>query len=452
MTTEKYSVLVVDDQRTDAAIIARATRICLDLLGLKSEFSLASNVHQAETTIAERPPNLIITDLFMPEDDFSELESQCNEMELPRGLEFLQSMNGQLNVQKLVTTFFWNYPGFSRYSEAFRNLKIDGVLPKDIFYLVGTLAEPSMANAAEFPPLRILIQALGHLLVNPPNSIKEMRHLHFRSLFDESSAWLSSQAHQVLEIRNGVKVESAASTGEGKIKRASAAARKPYEPWGDSGEIAEQTFSTPWMPTFKMESANAGGTVTRGMYASLMTELEGDNWRIHIQVPSTMEVSDLESREPITWEGEAVELAYHGRDPKPPIREGFLSPRSSGREDRYHAQLLVTLGFFSYWCHLPDQRAARTPGEIAAIISTRTGNSYRNITDIKKIADKISDDLDVLNLKIQNKIRTEYHNTWWRFLWRSDSSRVIGVKRGDRSQYYYWLNASLKLRGVGRRT
>lgn len=125
--------------------------------------------------------------------------------------------------------------------------------------------------------------------------------------------------------------------------------------------------------------------------------------------------------------------------------ENVLSPRRG--DDRHWAQLLFTLEMFSYWCHLADHRAVRTDLQLAELIREADGKGYRSISNDKKAAECIIEDLEMLQLFLLKRIRHDKPRAWWRFIDRhNDGVAIVGAgKRRTKGGFGYWLNASLEI-------
>lgn len=478
-TTRSPNILIVDDQVIDAVVIRGAVELCLALLNLGTDsIRIARSKDEAIRLIGMEEPELLITDLFMPErieGGFSALplNSQYNEMEWPKGLELLDDLAGSRAIRKLVVTFFWNYAGFSRYTDAFyQRLHVDAALPKDVFFLVASLDNPdnlkAVADDEDFPPLRILLQALSELLAVPGKTMqnKDLESLRLRFLFGESCAWLRTYPHHVLDVRDGIravsgiapapkqKITPAVATIDNQVKKKKNN-KLPSE--ASSGEIARHMAASAWMPAFVFTSVALRDAQGPGSYSKLITVLNGDSWSVDIETPSVMAlVPDDGSPQqfgPIQWDGKERRVSYRLRDRRALQIEGILLPTRRGNnrdkeEDREWAKLLATLGFFSYWCHLPDHRALRTSAEIADVIAeANNGNRYRKAKTAREAADWITNDILHLGRYIERTIEGERHNDWWRFLGREKDLHVFGRTRMSSSDTGYWLNGSIRFRG-----
>jgi CheY-like chemotaxis protein len=430
------SILIVDDTRVDAFMITRAVQFCCDLLNQPVEIEAVSSPENAIKSINKKPPDLLITDLFMPENgskDFSRLPLavQCKEMEYPAGMSLLSSLKNA-RIRRLVTTFFWNYPGFSRYGSMFANDKnIDGALPKDLFYLVGSLTSAE-GEEADFAPLRILLQALSILMKPRVDHTKSpeprMDRWHMRSLFDESSAWLSRFPHNVLDVRAEMQ-------------------GKPSDATKESEDISEYAIAGPWMPAFEVEVSLPKDPLGPGIYKHVIAEIAKDDYRVHLRTNAKLALSDKAGWGKVsaefTFDGGSVASKFPRHVPRATEIKNFLTPYHSGGDDRFLAQLLVTLGFFSYWCHLPDHRASRTTEDIVQILRD-AGHSYRDASDPTKAATTLREDLELINDKIVRRIRDAWKREWWKHFHEKSPLMVIGSRKSD-NQYHYWLNASLIL-------
>jgi len=461
MADQKKTILIVDDQPVDCAMIQIAVQSCLQLLGKDSQFEikLVSNPKKAVEIARARPaPALIITDLFMPDanlmkdGEFSSLPlgKQCDEMEFPHGLDMLTQLKSLANVRKLVTTFFWNYPGFSRYTDCIyrpQHALADGALPKDIFFLVAGLSIGNSRHDVEhYPPLRILVQALGILLgsrlpTNQPHST------YFRSLFDESSSWLIRFPHYVLDLRKSIVVVQK-KAGSGQHLDAREAPLADYDPWDNYDEIVNHGQVSPWLPRFVFHSSIGGLPYSKGIYKRIIKEIEGREWRMEIEMPAVhtpSAESSILTRTEFTLDGELSEVKHPSRAFGSPSIT-FLNPKSPARaEHRKWAQLLVTLGFFSYWCHLPDHRAIRTPEEIDEIIRMNTGKPYG---DLETACSRMYEDIELLEIVTLQKLRKARHDAFFRFFILNRDLTIIGHTRLSSNKTGYWLNASLVLHGT----
>jgi CheY-like chemotaxis protein len=96
-------IVIVDDQRLDSGVIHAATLNCLVALNWSSDIRIAESRAEATSIMKTFPPDLLITDLFMPIIPSNEppkkfadlpLEVQCNEMEWPQGIALLESSTG----------------------------------------------------------------------------------------------------------------------------------------------------------------------------------------------------------------------------------------------------------------------------------------------------------------------------------------------------------------------
>lgn len=434
------SILLIDDQLSDLIMMQRGVEVCLRLLGPSNQFSivLAKSSDEALNIVSKQVPALIVTDLFMPKGDFSELAVQCDEMEFPEGLHLLSQLNETgFKGKTVVTTFFWDYPGFGRYREIFSSLEVDRIVPKDLWYLAGCLGKGSLNSIKEagtFTPIRILLETVYEAL-NPSSDLplsKEMNYLKGESLFEESCAWLFANSHLALEAR----------------KHGAAHNAETWKPWAESEEINQYGLISPWMPAFILECPRVTQPSGRDLYRTLMEDLEGDGWAVHMQPTKAVKLTPLPKvKHVVELDEKKAQLEYEPHVVDTPSIEKFLNPR----KHRHYAQLLLTLSFFSYWCHLPDHRASRTVSDLAQIIETRTGRHYRQgIIDRKKVTEQLSDDLESLSLMVLDAIRTEYRNDWWRHFSRHYSVGIIEKVRDKRgAQYRYWLNASVLLRMRG---
>ena len=423
----KKRILIIDDQLIDAGVIQKAVGSCLDIFGCEYGIRTVRGPVDPEAVVREYHPHLLISDLFMTEKDFSGLSllEQCAEMESPQGFRTLARQHMEPEMRRLATTFFWNYPGFDRYKNTLIDtLSVDGVITKDIFYLCASLKAPSLDDVERFPPLRILFQALNAVLwpVAPKGNghwdERRLPRFLLRSLFAEASAWLSSYPHHVLEIRKSMRVDGARPV---KMK---------YDAWNDANEIVRYNNAAPWMPCLTLESRAAKNSSAPDFYAAQMKELaEGDSWRVHVRLPSylAMPVGAMDDWE-VDWDGKQIKIEYEMRSVDRLQVNGVLRPRRA--EDRYWAQLLFTLGMFSYWCHLPDHRAVLRAEEIAGLIREKTGGSgYRDIGDDSSAAEHIKEDLDMLELFLLKRIRSYTKSPWWRFIRRYNDISIIGVDK-----------------------
>jgi CheY-like chemotaxis protein len=437
-------ILVVDDTPGDAYIIATAVERCLQALGIESNYEVVSTngIQQAQKYAQSNKPVLVITDLFMPVDDFGKFEVRCDEIEFPHGLDLISSLKDR-GCRILVTTFFWNYPGFSRYLGYFSSHPyVDGALPKDLFYLVGMLHESiSIDDAQNFPPLRILLEVLWTVLKVQPKSDLEIAlgHMRFRSLFDEASDWLGFHIDHVLEARNDFIVNNS-----GENERKKGANRPKYES-DDVMDAAEHIFCNPWMPSFVFRSPAGKRPMERGSYRMLMNHIWEGNWSFDIETSSAMAMQiDNFS---IKAEKENMKFVYHARFPEQLVVGDFLTPHKP--DGVGFAQILLTLGFFSYWCHLPENRSALTSTEIAQLILDRGGVPYKNEgnTKLASVQKQISEDFEYLDYNIRTAIANSQRKRWWRLLTRGLAPAIIDNRRDKSNEYRYWLNGSLVLRG-----
>jgi CheY-like chemotaxis protein len=431
-------ILIVDDTELDAFMIKRAVQVCCSRLFRDPvQIEAVSSADKAIASIKNQRPDLLITDLFMPEErvaDFSSLPlpQQCKEMAYPAGMKLLSSV-ADAQIRRIATTFFWNYPGFSRYVSMFESdQNIDGALPKDIFYLVGSLTSTD-TREADFAPLRILLQALWILMkprLNEKTSLQpSVDRWHMRSLFEESSAWLSSFPHNVLDVRADMQQ-----------KRSDAAK--------ESDDISEYAIVGPWMPAFEVEVSLPKERVLSDIYKDVIGEIEKNKYRVHLRTAAKLALQDKdewsEVDDSFEFDGKTVASKFTARAARPTEIQNFLTPNHPGDDDKFFAELLVTLGFFSYWCHLPDHRASRTAEEIATILETATGHSYRALGAAKALS-AIRDDVELLNDKISRRIHNQWKREWWKHFHEQGAVMVIGSKRKTENQYYYWLNASIVL-------
>ena len=421
-------------------IISTAVRRCLHALSLDTSYGIINrnNRQQAKDYLKNHDVAAVITDLFMPVDDFQKFETRCEEIEFPHGLELISFLDDKA-TRTLVTTFFWNYPGFSRYVDFLdKHSCVNGALPKDVFYMVGTLDEStSIEDAQSFPPLRILLEAIWTLLKTSPKNKFEinLRQLRFRSLFDESSYWLGAHMDHLVEIRNDLVVEDT------NVQERNAGTNRPkYDP-DNVIEVTEYLVANPWMPSFVLRSPAGGHLSGRGSYKSLMKYVWDGSWSFDIEMNTAMAMQTYN----IKAEHENIKLAYHSRFPEQLIVENFLTPRKPNGTG--FAQLLLTLGYFSYWCHLPENRSALTPNEIARIIVERGGVPYKKEgnTKLTTVQNHVSEDLEYLDYNIRVAIANSQRKRWWKLLTRSFAPAIIASKRDKSNEFRYWLNGSVVL-------
>lgn len=451
-------ILVVDDRMQDLCAVKQATEFSLRVLELTDDFSVivALSADEARAVFDRERPSHVVTDLFMPSGDFTDLDARCDEMEFPKGLELLDYLTDK-PAAVLVTTFYWQYPGFLRYVDYVRSRRnAVGSIPKDLFFLAGRLERHQnclLTDYAFSTPFCILIQAMGTFLQPPPKTGVglQLTGLYFSSLTEQASNWLSLHPSQVFESREMLTVGDGNCSGTTMAGEISAVrSRRGSLERG----IAEQLAASRWMPSFAVHSAQASYPMQRGWYRALMSEVAAPaGWSLQIVLPS----EKTEQHGYIA--GELVfgqkKIKYHTarHQHKTLSIDDFLKP---GKEQHTRfAQLLLTLGFFTYWCHIPEYRSALTSLELAQVIEQRGGTKYGHDGDKeydrRKAAELIEDDLEDLMIKIDREIKANFETEWYDQL---KNYTVIGKKKiGDKkSEYYnrfcYWLNASLDLPGT----
>jgi hypothetical protein len=441
-------ILIVDDDRRDAAVTQAAVTVALRASGKPAvEIQLAHSMKEGLELLRRDKPRLVITDLFMPQGKLDDLMVRCDEMEFPHGFRFLRECSFlKSRARRLVSTLYWNYPGFARYADISSKLA-DGAIPKDIFYAVGTLRdrdELQLKNYEDFPPMRVLVVALDILLADAPSAHLK---LHLQSLYEDASAYLRALPDTAAHIRKHVFEPSAVKTRP-KLPR-SAADEKQWTP----DDLAQQMAAGPWLPMFSVTSSAAREAESEGGYAIMMKAIaETEDWRINVRTMHRMPKKDylryFESNRDQT--NPYIPYYSQGAMPIEDEQRPFLSPKTrkmndGGCGDRALAQLLLTLGFFTNWCHIRKYQHVLTAEEIAAVILQRTKNHYRD--DQKSARDQISRDLEALDWLVTREIM-RHDRAWYQYFKVCripviDSSRA-GQERSD-TNYRYKLNGSVRL-------
>jgi hypothetical protein len=332
----------------------------------------------------------------------------------------------------------------------------DGALPKDIFFLVAGLSVSSNGpEIALYPPLRILVEVLEGLLGGAQQNSRSLPRL-LRSRFGEASDWLCAFPHHILDLRKETYIEDKGNSPDPAIglKKQETA----YQLWATYQEISSHSRVSPWMPQFVFHSSIGDPSSSKDIYQKIMNKIDGQDWKLQIRLPSDPTPSGntiFPGDVPLTWQGKELVVRF-------PMRKfgtidiDFLNPKGRvGDDHRRWAKLLVTLGFFSYWCHLPDHRAVRTGKEIGEIIKKRTGKPYPSLGPQRESSEdlaepvsartgrEISNEIELLEVVIMRLLQNDRHNVWWRYFIHSSDLDIIGKKKvsGD----CYWLNASLVL-------
>jgi len=239
----------------------------------------------------------------------------------------------------------------------------------------------------------------------------------------------------LVEIRNDLVVEDT------NVQERNAGTNRPkYDP-DNVIEVTEYLVANPWMPSFVLRSPAGGHLSGRGSYKSLMKYVWDGSWSFDIEMNTAMAMQTYN----IKAEHENIKLAYHSRFPEQLIVENFLTPRKPNGTG--FAQLLLTLGYFSYWCHLPENRSALTPNEIARIIVERGGVPYKKEgnTKLTTVQNHVSEDLEYLDYNIRVAIANSQRKRWWKLLTRSFAPAIIASKRDKSNEFRYWLNGSVVL-------
>lgn len=439
--TETKSILIVDDHPTDAAIMKAAVERCLKPVDVNPIISLVHSPEDAIAWLNRETADLIISDLFMPpgkrpSQRFSQLalEVQCKEMDWPAGLELL-SAPVTARSQKLVATAFWSYSGFGRYMDGIMGCAA-GALPKDLFFIVASLLPEAEADdVLRFAPLRVLSVALQALLSADPRNQRQSLLL---SLFGEASGWLRMYPHHAINIRRSVTTKLSGKQLPGL-----------YQPKGQSkedNEIADYMLAGAWMPSFAFVSQAARSKRSRAQtyYRIVMDAIEQErDWHIDMQLPSWMANASSGSQK-ISISSASVELPF--RIPGP-VQMPNVFRRAGQKLDHWHfADIIITLGFFSSWSHLEDQRIARSAQQIASIMYAGANRRYRGLEDLNKQAKAIAEDIEYMEYYLEKKILSA-REAWGRF-WKRDSPiAIIGSQqpRGGRGGHEYWLNGAFRI-------
>lgn len=436
---ERFRVLIVDDRTCDAAIAGEAVeRVTEYLKTERAEIRSVSSLDDAISAIdGTLKPDLVLTDLFL-EPNLSDLEVACSEMEWPQGLRLLEYLKqNRVHCHSVVMSFFWDYPGFGRYMDAIHHLGTDTVLPKEILYFVGRLGSGSI-DTDKYPPLSILAQAYYDLVTDRSSDCpldKRMRRIRANSLFAEACSWLHLNSHLATAVRNDVHDEAEPS------KRSAPSGYK------ESAGISESFFARAWMPTFLLELGTKYDDGAKLYHKAMQQLAREDNWRLTMAPPAAIQISAAHGRHnrlhlPSKISGKEADITYFRLTLQSDAYE-FLSPTND--DHRALAQLLLTLSFFTYWCHLPDHCAIRTADDLASIMQVRGESPYRNL-GLEKAAEAIDEDLDRLDEAIVRIIKKRSWDSWWRYFQRhvirEAGLSVIGNRPHGR-QGHYWLNASL---------
>jgi hypothetical protein len=298
--------------------------------------------------------------------------------------------------------------------------------------------------------MRILVQTLYTLLHGDQGLQDQMKRLQLLSLFEEASAWLQSFPHHVLDVRNEMRLVSSTPQTSSKIvpavERKKNASPPDHDPWNDSWRILEHMRASPWMPSFVFLSARAANAQGSGSYGRVMGILRDDNeWSVDLQLPHMLPVKgDVRDGEiAVKLEDRSFAIKHVLREAGVVSIPTFLSPRKQSGNDRRWAQLILTLGYFTYWSHLADHHCFRSARELAEIIGLKTGRPYQGLDDLDAAAKQIDDDIEALQSHVEMKIRRDKHNEWWRFLDRCSRFDIIGSTR-PKNHYAYWLNGSIR--------
>lgn len=450
-------ILVVDDKHKDIFMIKDAVEFCLTLLepDQKHNVIMAQSAREAQEALSREKPTHILTDLFMPLGDFDrDLMARCDEIEFPQGLELMNRIK-ETDAAALATTFFWQYPGFSRYLDFLETCpNYLGTIPKDIFLLVHSLKkEQDGGHLSDYfysRPFCILIQVLSAFLQAPPKTGigKQLRKLNFRSWSEQASNWLSSYPSQVLKCHQTLTEISGSNSKETVSGKSFEAGNRNQI---EEEKIIEHVKASRWMPCIILDSPEAKHPINKGCYRKLMNDIENEDWRIHIDLPiETLAPVETATKSKLVLKGQEIEFRYYSYKREEVWIPDFLIQGTD--RDRRLAQLLLTLGFFTYWCHIPDYRNSLVPQELEQVIRKMADVHY-GIPDTGEYNEgkaimQIASDLESLRNEINEEIKDKFETKWFDQLKKEYTSVIARKRIGKKghphyNRFRYWLNGSL---------